>query len=390
MWLYKLRSGIAIFCIAFGIFAVVMLLSLGSGFHESSLRNINGIVSDDVIVWQNAGTKSYNGYPQGHFNYITIIDIIELPRFFSDIQAISPQKQQHAALSYAGRVYAEDIFGVTPDYARLRKIAIEDKGRFINQADVEQRSRVVVIGNKIKELLFAKKHDVIGSKILLNNIPFTVVGVMTKDWKNQEQVIISYQSYIELYSDKYVNFFWVLTKPDTDPAKFQQLLRSHFARKCHFDKNDKEALHFFSAREIFQFIRLFFIGIQLFLGTCGMMVLAVGSIGVANIMFLLVTERKYEIGLRKAVGATDLHILLQFLLEALIIIGIGGGLGLSMSFVTITVLQHIALPDWLGTPILSWTMAWVALVILAIVGLITGFFPARRAAKIDPIEALMM
>ena len=227
-------------------------------------------------------------------------------------------------------------------------------------------------------------------RFLINNIPFTVIGVLAENnGDTGDRVIISNQSYTTLYGDTYVSFFWVLPKPDTDPVQFEHLLRSYFARKCHFDKNDKGALGLWSSYKMSQFIRWFFIGVQLFLGACGAMILAVGSIGVANIMFLIVTERTYEIGLRKAIGATDRQILLQLLFEALIIIGIGGCLGICIALVTIITLQHITLPHWLGTPVLSWITVGITIFILGLVGLIVGFFPARRAARMDPIEALM-
>jgi putative ABC transport system permease protein len=147
---------------------------------------------------------------------------------------------------------------------------------------------------------------------------------------------------------------------------------------------------FWGSYEIYKFMHWFLLAVQSFLSACGIMILAVGSIGVANMMFLIVTERTYEIGLRKAIGATDKQIFLQLLFEVLIIMTVGGGLGIGAAFFTITFLQHIiTLPQWLGVPTLSWATGFMTIFILALIGLITGFFPARRAAKMDPIEALM-
>ena len=392
MWLHKLRSGLAIFCIAFGTIAVVMLLALGTGFHEASRRNMQGNVSGSFAVWLGRSEKSYEGYPKGRFNHMTIADILELPKIFPNIEAVSPQTFNSAVLSYAGKAYTKHIIGVAPDHERLFKIKLTPGSRFINKIDVERQARVVVISNKIKEILFGQNNDAIGLKFLINNIPFTVIGVLPKENKHRffdDKVFISNQSYAALYGDKPVDFFLILPKPDVDSVQFEQLMRSYFAHKYHFDKNDKGALQLWGSSKMFQFIRWFFVGLQLFLGACGAMILAVGSIGVANIMFLIVTERTYEIGLRKAVGATDRQILLQLLFEALTIIGIGGCLGLGIALGAITILQQITLPDWIGVPVISWTTVGITIFALGLIGLIAGYFPARRAAKMDPIEALM-
>lgn len=390
MWLHKLRSGLAIFCIAFGTIAVVMLLALGSGFHTASMNKINGVVDGFFAVWTNRSEKSYEGYPKGRVNQITLADVLELPKIFPNIEAISPQiASRSAVLSYAGKAYTKEVLGVAPDFARLTKIKLITGGRFINKVDLDSQARVAVINSKIKKILFGRE-DALGSRFLINGVPFTVIGVLSEGESWREDVFISYKSYEALYDAKYVNVFFVLPKPDTDPVRFEQLMRSHFAHKYHFDKNDKGALRLWGSYKIFQFIRWFFVGLQLFLGACGVMILAVGSIGVANIMFLIVTERTYEIGLRKAVGATDRQILLQLLFEALIIIGIGGCVGISIALGAITVLQQVTLPDWIGVPVMSWTTVGVTVFVLGLIGLIAGYFPARRAAKMDPIEALMM
>lgn len=390
MWLHKLRYSLAIFCIAFGTIAVVMLLALGTGFHEASKRRMHGNVEGSFAVWLGRSEKSYDGYPKGQFNQVTIDDVAELKKFSPNIEAISYQRYNPAVLSYAGKSYNESVFGVDPDYTRLDKLKLVIGSRFISQTDVEHQARVAVIGSKIKEILFGKD-NALGLKFLINNVPFTVIGVLNKEDKHgfDRNVFISNQSYTTLYDAKYASFFLALPKPDTDPLLFEQLLRSYLSKKCHFDKNDKGAMGLWSSYKMSQFIRWFFIGIQLFLGTCGAMILAVGSIGVANIMFLIVNERTYEIGLRKAIGATDQQILMQLLFEALIIIGIGGCIGINIALIITTILQHIALPNWLGTPVLSWTIVGVTIFILALIGLLTGFFPARKAAKMDPIEALM-
>lgn len=389
---HKLRSSLAIFCIAFGTLAVVVLLALGTGFCEATSKNLFSITGGTFAVWMNRTEKSYGGYPKGRHNHLTLNDVMELPKIFPNIALVSPQRFKQASISYNGKAYTKTIEGTAPDHQLLDKIKLTTHSRFINQIDVASKARVAVLGGKITQILFGST-NALGKQFLINGAPFTLIGIVHKDNKRKsfdDRIFISNQAYETLFDDANINFFFVLPKPDVNPVQFEQLLRSHFARKYCFDKNDKGAFGLWGSYKFFQFIKWFLIGIRLFLGFCGAMILAVGSIGVANIMFLIVTERTYEIGLRKAIGATDRQILEQLLFEALMIIGIGGGLGIGVAIAIIKVLQHVTLPAWLGMPELSWQTMVITIIVLALTGLITGFFPAKRAASLDPIEALTL
>lgn len=390
MWLHKLRSILAIFLITFGTYAMVMLLALNTGFYEASKRELSGTVNNVMYVWLEIKSKSSHGYPKGTVNDITSTDVMMLSKIFPSIEAVSPQKHKNAVLSYGGKAYNKTVMGAGIEYyGRFIKNKFITGSRSFNQEDIKNQARVAVIDYKTKEILFGN-NDGLGKRFLINGVPFTVIGVLTKEEERHDfEVLIPYQILEELYDDKRINYFMALLKPGTDSRQFEQSLRSYFSQKCHFDKNDKNAMGFAGTAEFFNFLFWFLIGVQLFLGGCGLMILSVGSISVANIMFLIVTERTYEIGLRKAVGATNGQIFLQLLFEVLTIVGIGGFLGMTAAFFTITFLQNLNLPSWLGTPTISWANAFTTIFILALVGLITGFFPARKAAKMDPIEALM-
>jgi len=324
LWLHKLRSSLAIFCIAFGIFAVLMLSALGKGFYDANNADMVGLADDAFIVWQNKSSMSSRGYSKGKVRWITINDVLELPRIFSDIIWVSPIVSQSAVLSYKGRAYSKSVTGVSSDYIGLDKIKLTPGSRFINQFDMDNAANVAVITWRMKEILFGND-QAIGVKVLINNIPFTVIGVLSKDSSKNHMfsgdLLISYKSYMSLYNEHQAYFFMLQTNPDIKPEQFKLMLRSYFAEKCHFDKSDDQALGFWASSDMSDFIKWFFIGVQMFLWFCGLMILAVGSIGVANIMFLIVTEKTYEIGLRKAVGATDRQILFQIFLNYLSITG---------------------------------------------------------------------
>ncbi len=394
LWLNKLRSSLAIFCIAFGVFIMVMLMALGDGFCKESARNIMRIADNSLAVSLRGSSKSYQGYPKGQTNRIAINDVVMLPKVLPDIEMTTPMLSQRAILSYRGKAQAKMVWGVTPGHMCLAKLTVEFPGRFIKQIDIERQARVVVLSSKARDIFYGKASNPIGTKFLIDSVPFTVIGVLSKEHEQggfgySDDVYISYKSYEELYAEKYVNFFFAIAKPGINSGKAEQMLRSYFGYKYHFDKNDKEAMFFWGSSKLHESIRWFLIGIQLFLFFCGLMILAVGSIGVANIMFLIIAERTYEIGLRKAIGAKDQQIFCQLFFEVLMIMGGGGILGLMAAFFTTAFLQNIILPGWLGVPTVSWITALIAIFVLTLVGLVTSFFPARRAAEMDPIEALL-
>lgn len=393
LWLHKFRSGLAVFCVAFGTLITVLLLALNAGFHEANKREIGGLANNTLVAWFGKKAKSYHGYPRGKISEITTKDVMELPKIFSSIEAASPQIVKPAVLSYGGKVYKKTLLGTGTEYfTRLVKTKFTLGSRFFNSEDIKNAARVAVVSKKTKELLFGHNRDGLGEKFLINNVLFTVIGVLASDDNNhfnEDVIIIPYQLAEKLYGNKYIDEFIVLLQPGKSLVQAEQLLRGYFSEKYHFDKNDKEAMGFCGSGKFYNFLYWFLIGVQLFLSGCGLMVLSVGGISVANMMFLTVTDRIYEIGLRKALGATDQQIFLQLFFEVLILVAIGGGLGMMLAFFTTMFLQNITLPEWLGVPTLSWATTFVTMFILALVGLITSFSPALKAAKIDPAEALI-
>ena len=284
------------------------------------------------------------------------------------------------------------MYGVSNSFLKLRKLHLIKHSRFINNEDVKNHLRVIVLGNKLKVQIFGNQ-SALGKKIRMDNVVFTIIGVIKKarettySWYD-DSMMIPYSTYITLWGNRDITYFSVLPKANIDSKQAEDSMRVYFAHKYHFDPNDKVALKVFSTTKFFQFFKWFFIGIQLFLGICGALTLGVGSLGVANIMFLIVTERTKEIGLRMAVGASDWQILMQILLEALIIVGLGGLIGFLIAYITVEALLYVPLPNWLGTPVMSFSSIVITILMLGIFGIVSGYFPAKRASKMDPVEAL--
>lgn len=388
----KLRSILALFGIVWGTVAVILLLSLGHGFYLASKKNMSHLADGMLIFNHSVTSQPFRGMPPGQSIHIKTSDVLQLKELFPTIRAVSPDLSNVATIQRKDTLLPEsEIDGVDSNYGLINNYQVAKGGRFIDQLDVVNSRPVVFIGDDLKENLFGKS-NAIGQHIFLKNVPFIIIGVMQArpdagKWFNNI-AIIPYTTALELWGDQDVDSFAVLPKNGNHIAELKKGIITYFANRYSFKPDDQSAMSVFDFTMISQFFNWFFLSIEIFLGFCGAMTLGVGGLGVANIMFLIVTERTNEIGLRMAMGARRSHIMLQILLEASVIVLIGGVLGFVISLTAILILAHLSLPDWLGSPTLSPAVTMVTLVILTVTALLAGYFPARRAANMQPVTAL--
>lgn len=392
LWMHKLRSILALFCITWGTLTVILLLALGDGFQIASKKNMLSIADGSFFIIPTRTSIAYKGFPKHQPIKIQVSDIINIKQSIPSLTAATPVLMISAKVGAGTQETKKNIYGVGLDFSKIRKLQLTKNSRFITPFDIASNARIAIIGDKLKNELF-KNRSALGKTITINSVNFQVVGILETPAKAtysqyDNSAIITYVSFMSLYDQPNANFIAVLPNPKLDPDTVEQNLRNYFAYKYHFSPEDKKALKIFSSTKIFQFFTYFFIGIKLFLLACGTLTLGVGCLGVTNIMFLIVTERTKEIGLRMSLGATDANIFFQIMVEALAITSIGGFLGFLISASIIATLQHVSLPDWLGVPILSTPSALLTIFILIALGLIAGYLPAKRAAKMDPITAL--
>lgn len=389
----KVRSILAIFGIAWGTFSVIMLLALGEGFYQASSNRMLSIADGSLVFFASNTSQSYHGMPKGAKVSIYADDVMRLSDAIPNMQYISPvvSGTKRLNLTYGSALAHTAVNGVNASYNDIISMQISKGGRFLNPLDVSQAAKVVFLGSKLKQRLFGDK-PAVGQSILIQGIPFLVVGTMYDDeihgrWEKRD-AFIPYTTAHSLYGDIAVDNFFVVPKDIAGIDELQKDIQHYFARAKHYAPDDPSALRVFNTAEMKAYFLIFFRSIQFFLGFCGAMTLGVGAVGVANIMFLIVTERTREIGLRMALGARPSHIMFQIMLEAGLIVAVAGVMGIFSATVLTLILQAIGMPDWLGNPEISVVVIVVTLVILAIVALLAGFFPARRAAALDPVVAL--
>ncbi len=390
----KLRTFLAMFGIVWGTIAVVVLFSLGQGFYQYQKKQIFFLSSGTIWAFPSTTSKPYQGMPQGRKINIKASDLMQMGRVLTGIHAISPAMSEagkNTIIRYQSELSVGPLIGVGSVYRQLRKIQVQPGGRFLSPLDIQSASHVIFLGYKIKARLFAQR-PAIGKKVYVNGIPFTVVGVRQQTTSRKRRAamrsLIPYTTFIAIYGDQNVQQFYVLPKANVSADNLKQDIRNYFANRYHFDPSDTQAITMPDFGKFLQFITWIFRAIEIFLIFCGLMTLGVGAVGVANIMFLIVSERTAEIGLRMAVGARDFHIMFQILLEGSLIVLLGGLIGFTIAVSCVTILQHIQLPSWLGTPVLSTTSIWMTWCILAITAYSAAYFPAKRAAKMQPVTAL--
>ncbi len=271
-------------------------------------------------------------------------------------------------------------------------------GRFLNGMDIALNRRVLVLGPKIAESIFHGANP-IGGVVEVDDVPFTVVGILQSKLQtsmnngpDDERAVIPYSTFRTMYGNQIVNSIVVRpSNPDRQEELKQEIYRV-LGRKYHFDPTDERTLAIWDFVEEAKIGRNVSLGVAIFLFSVGFLTLLIAGVGVANVMYAIVKERTREIGIKIAVGARRRHILGQFLFEAVFIAFIGGTIGMAFSWLVVTLVKLIPSDDgvmqFLGKPILSAGTMILTAVILSLIGIMAGLFPARRAAAVDPVESL--
>ncbi|HEY8483544.1 MAG TPA: ABC transporter permease [Longimicrobiales bacterium] len=391
----RLRTTLTILGIAWGTVAVVTLLAFGVGLQDQMQTNAKGIGDGIVILFGGRTTRPFQGFPEGRSIRLREEDALLLQREIPGIAAISPEYGRWAAPVRRGTASTTPyITGIYPVYGEMRNIIPEAGGRFINEPDLAQRRRVVVLGDELKRLLFGDE-PAVGEQVLIGDVPFTVVGVMRHKTQNssynsrdQDRIFIPASTYRALFGDRYLNnIVYTLRDPDlTEQVKRQ--VYEVLGRRHRFDPADDDALGVWDTNEQMRFFKYLFLGFNLFLGIVGSFTLLVGGIGVANIMYIVVRERTREIGIKRSIGARKRHILGQFLAETFLIVAVGGVLGFLLSLALVKAASLLPIQEQVGTPTLSPAVVGATILLLAAIAFLAGLFPARRAANLDPVECL--
>ena len=391
----KLRTFLTIFGIMWGTVAIVVLLAFGMGFKKQLSINMHGIGESIVIMFPGKTTKTFEGFGKGRRIRFLENDAALLKREVRGIKAISPEYNRRSTPVRLGKnILSPNITGIHPIYGDIRNIICEAGGRFFNDLDIQSRRRVTVIGDKVKEYLFGDE-AAIGELIYLGDMPFRVIGVMQKKTQNssynsrdQDRVFIPASTFASVFGDIYITNIIYQHADPTQAEATNEKVRAVLGKRYKFDPTDEDAVWLWDTSEFDKFVFYFFLAFNIFMGVIGSFTLAVGGIGVANIMYVVVQERFKEIGIKRAVGATRANILFQFFMETFFIIALGAMVGFLIAFGITQAMQLIPIKEFVGTPEISIGVTLATVAVLLLIGLAAGLMPARKAANLDVVECI--
>ncbi|ADQ06208.1 protein of unknown function DUF214 [Caldicellulosiruptor hydrothermalis 108] len=371
----KLRSFLTMLGVIIGIWAVIAVVGLAQGSTKSITDRLQRLGTNLIQINITGRNSNRN------------VTYEELQQFAEqhqdDIEAIAPTVSSSVTLKYGTNTHDTTLVGTTADYSTVRDVNVSS-GRFILPIDVDYRQKVALVGTYIVKDLFNGQNP-IGKKIKINGQIFTVVGVLEERANSQEQsdddqVIVPVTVAQRLTRNAIIrNFAIKITDGNRSEAVMNYL--NDFLMKIY---NDSTAFRVFNTAQLLDTLNSVTQTLTLMLAGIAAISLIVGGIGIMNIMLVSVTERTREIGIRKAIGAKRRNILVQFLIEASVVTGLGGVVGIILGFVTIRVMSKLNI----ATAIFSIPWAVLAFTISLAIGIVFGLFPASKASRLNPIEAL--
>jgi putative ABC transport system permease protein len=395
----KTRAFLTMFAITWGTISVVLLLAFGAGLGQKSREGFMNAGDRVLIVYGGETSVPFEGLPKGRPIRLRADDLELLTRSIEGIDMVSPSYGRWGVLLQVGEnkttTYME---GVDPAFEEMRRMFPASGGRFLNTRDVESKRRVLFLGDEIAKQLFGDVEPV-GETVEIDGLPFTVCGVMRKKLQtamnngpDADRAIIPSSVFETVYGHRYVNHMIIRPRDAMEHGRIKQRIYEVLGSRYKFDPTDERALGVWDFIEEEKAGARIFMGIQIFLGVVGGFTLALAGVGVANIMYVTVRERTREFGVKLAIGARKSHIKTQVVFEALLLCLSGGLLGLLFSWGVVTAVSGIpnkeGATEFLANPQMSSVAAITTVVILTVIGLVSGYFPARKASSVDPVESL--
>jgi putative ABC transport system permease protein len=399
LWAHKLRSFLTMFGIAWGVGSLLLLVGLGEGFRSGNRKQFDTLGENVMFIWSGRAPAMQGSFTALRQYYLTYRDYEDILRDCHSVGKAAPAISRSDIRAVSDFFQASgQIIGVPAMFNQIRYLPIHE-GRWIDALDDSQRRAVIVIGDEVRRTLFPGR-PAVGAFILLNGIQFEIIGTLNKIGHGDNvnlnlRSFVPYQTMHEYFpptnvgiDPNVISFINYQPKSRALHETARQEVHEVIGRNHGFDPNNPDSFDEWDTVKTVDQVGKIFDAMNLFLGSVGLVTLALGAIGIINIMLVAVADRTREIGLRKAIGATNRSIMFQFFVEGAFLTLLSGGVGIAGAASLMAGLSRFDLGDGFDPPKLVASTAALAVVSLAIAGVAAGLYPASRAAALQPVEAL--
>ncbi|MFY9789956.1 MAG: ABC transporter permease [Candidatus Sulfotelmatobacter sp.] len=399
LWGHKLRSFLTMFGIAWGVFSLLLLVGLGEGFRSGNKKQFDTLGENVMFLWSGRAPAVQGSFTALRQYYLTYRDYLDILRECRSVGAASPVIKRNDIRAVSDFYQASgQIFGVPASFDQIRYLPIQN-GRWLNTMDDAQKRPVIVLGDEARRTLFSGR-PAVGSTILLNDVQFEVVGTLQRighgDNNNQNlQCYVPFSTMREYFrpvnvgeAPDVISIIEYQPKTRALHEAAKQEVHKVIARNHGFNPNNPDSFDEWDTVNTVDQVGKIFDAMNDFLGSVGLVTLGLGAIGIINIMLVAVADRTREIGLRKALGATNASIMFQFFVEGAFLTLLSGTTGIVAAAGVMAALSGVSLGEGFDPPKLVARTAALAVAALAIAGVAAGLYPARRAALLQPVEAL--
>ena len=398
LWAHKLRSFLTMFGIAWGVGSLLLLVGVGEGFRSGNKRELAEFGKDIMFLFPGRAPAVQGNMSSARTYLLTYQDYVDVRTQAPNVRNACPlisRNDLHEVSEFSNA--SGEILGTEPQLNEISYLPLKD-GRWLNEMDGAQRRNVIVLGNELLKTLFPGR-PAVGAFVLINGERFEVVGTMPHLGRG-DNMWLNMRGYIPFQvmatnfpikgenHENSISFIEYQPITTAEHKLAQEDVHKIIARNHGFDPSDQSAFDEWDSIQESKMVGTIFDVMNMFLGAVGMVTLALGAIGVINIMLVAVTERTPEIGLRKALGATNRNILFHFFLEGLLLTLGSGMIGLAFAGGLMGMMAGVQGPQGFDPPKLVPMTATLAIVSLTIAGVVAGLYPARKAAMLQPVEAL--
>ncbi len=403
----RLRTLLTASGVFWGIYILIVMLGFGTGLQNGVINNMSGYTSNGYYLWGSKTSVPYLGLKPGRSIKLNNSDTEALRESVDEIAYLLPRVRlgrygTRNDIGYDTRVSDAEVMGDLPELKHLLPMNIET-GRFINRFDIEQKRKVIVIGEKIYANLFPDGRDPVGANVTLRQISFTVVGIFKPVRYANDRDRLSSTAFIPFSThqkvfnlNNRVTYYGLVPKDGVPSEVMGNKARLLLAARHRVSPADSRAFGSWNSEEEFIRLQNLFSGISYLIWTVGLATLFAGLLGVSNIMLIVIKERTREFGIRKALGATPRSIIYLITQETLMLTSIAGYLGLSAGILTLQLIDYLikamasenSASTMFDTPTIEPQLALTAIAVLILSGVIAAIIPARQAVRINPVEAL--